>query len=54
LRVIPWLEQAAKRYARIRASQLRAGTPIGKVSNKLREFQPIDGLELEDWLPGSG
>jgi len=69
LRVLPWSERAAKHYARIRVSLRKVGTPIGNmdlliaahalaegailVTNNLREFQRIDGLELEDWLPGS-
>jgi tRNA(fMet)-specific endonuclease VapC len=69
LRVVPWSEQAATHYARIRASLRKAGTPIGNmdlliaahaladgavlVTNNLREFRRVDGLRLEDWLPKS-
>lgn len=70
LHVVPWSEDAAAHYARIRAELRRAGTPIGNmdlliaaharaqravlVTNNQREFRRVNGLRLEDWLAESG
>ena len=58
--------QAAEHYADIRASLEQEGTPIGNndlwiaaharseglvlVSNNLREFERVEGLQLENWV----
>lgn len=67
--VLPLDEPADAHYADIRATLERAGTPIGShdmliaaharslaltlVTHKLREFQRVPGLKLEDWLAPS-
>lgn len=67
--VLPFDEPADAHYADIRATLERAGTPIGShdmliaaharsraltlVTHKLREFQRVPGLKLEDWLAPS-
>ena len=66
LMVLPYTEQAAQHYGRIRAVLERSGTPIGVndlhiaahacgeglilVSNNLREFERVPGLVSENWL----
>lgn len=67
--VLPFDEPADEHYADIRATLERAGTPIGShdiliaaharsraltlVTHKLREFQRVPGLKVEDWLAPS-
>lgn len=67
--VLPFDEPADAHYADIRATLERAGTPIGShdmliaaharsrtltlVTHKLREFQRVPGLKVEDWLAPS-
>jgi tRNA(fMet)-specific endonuclease VapC len=67
--VLPLDEPADAHYADILATLERAGTPIGShdmliaaharsraltlVTHKLREFQRVPGLKLEDWLAPS-
>lgn len=67
--VLPLDEPADAHYADIRATLERAGTPIGShdiliaaharsraltlVTHKLREFQRVPGLKVEDWLAPS-
>lgn len=67
--VLPFDEPADEHYADIRATLERAGTPIRShdmliaaharsraltlVTHKLREFQRVPGLKLEDWLAPS-
>lgn len=66
LAVLPMDRPADQHYADIRAALERAGTPIGShdlfiaaharacgltlVTHKLREFQRVQGLRVEDWL----
>ena len=63
--VIPFEDDAAVEYGRIRADLKRKGTPIGAndlmvaahakslgvtlVTNNTREFERVEGLMLEDW-----
>ena len=63
--VIPFGDDAAVEYGRIRADLRRKGTPIGAndlmiaahakslgmtlVTNNTREFSRVEGLMLEDW-----
>ena len=63
--VIPFDDDAAVEYGRIRADLKRKGTPIGAndlmiaahakslgvtlVTNNTREFERVEGLMLEDW-----
>ena len=63
--VIPFDDDAAVEYGRIRADLRRKGTPIGAndlmiaahakslgmtlVTNNTREFSRVEGLMLEDW-----
>ena len=60
----------AEHYSRIRATLVKAGTPIGGndlwiaayalaldltlVSNNLKEFQRVAGLKLENWVATEG
>ncbi len=69
LTVLPFDDAAAAHAADIRASLERQGLPIGGynvliagharskglivVTNNLREFDRVDGLRCEDWVPGS-
>jgi tRNA(fMet)-specific endonuclease VapC len=65
LEVLPFAEKAARHYGQIRAALERAGRPAGAydvmiggharsealilVSNNLREFERMDGLQVESW-----
>lgn len=65
IEVVPFDDDAAVEYGRIRADLKRRGTLIGAndlliaahaksrglvlVTNNTREFERVDGLELEDW-----
>lgn len=65
LEVVPFDDDAAVEYGRIRADLKRKGTPIGAndlmiaahakslgvtlVTNNTREFERVEGLMLEDW-----
>ena len=65
IEVVPFDDDAAVEYGRIRADLKRKGTPIGAndlmiaahakslgatlVTNNTREFERIEGLMLEDW-----
>lgn len=67
LDVLDYGRKAASHYGDIRADLERKGTPIGVndlhlaaharseglilVTNNLREFERVDGLRLENWLP---
>jgi len=67
-RRLPFGSDAAEHYAQIRTDLERAGTPIGPndlviaatvraqgailVTNNLREFQRVPGLDCEDWTAG--
>ena len=67
LSVLPFDSAAAAHTAEIRATLERQGTPIGSydvmiagsarsrglivVTGNLREFNRVDGLRSEDWLP---
>ena len=64
--VMPWSAQAADEYSRLRTFLQRQGTPIGNmdlliaahalaenavlVTNNLREFGRVPGLQLENWM----
>ncbi|GEM45463.1 type II toxin-antitoxin system tRNA(fMet)-specific endonuclease VapC [Deinococcus cellulosilyticus] len=66
LAVLPFDDEAARVYGRVRAELQARGTPIGPldtligahalalgatlVTNNTREFKRISGLALEDWL----
>jgi tRNA(fMet)-specific endonuclease VapC len=66
LQIVGFGENAAKHYARIRASLEARGEPIGAndclvaaivaaeqgilVTGNVREFTKVPGLELENWL----
>ena len=66
LEILPFSESAAVHFAEIRAHLTRAGTPIGPfdlligaharsegltlVTNNVREFARIPGLQLENWI----
>ena len=66
LEVLPFSADAIWHYSQIRASLERMGTPIGAldtliaahaltldvvlVSNNLKEFQRVDGLQCENWI----
>jgi tRNA(fMet)-specific endonuclease VapC len=68
LEVLFFGDEAAAAYGRVRAALERAGTPIGPldtliaahalglgvtlVTNNVREFSRIAGLETEDWTAG--
>lgn len=70
LQVLAFDDAAAGQSANIRADLERRGTPIGPydllmagharglglvvVTGNLREFQRVDGLRCEDWLPEEG
>jgi tRNA(fMet)-specific endonuclease VapC len=70
LDILPFDEDAMRRYGVVSSDLEREGTPIGAldlliaahalalnatlVSNNLREFQRIKGLSLENWLDGHG
>lgn len=65
IEIVPFDDDAAIEYGRIRAELRRRGTPIGAndlliaahaksrgfvlVTNNTREFERVAGLELEDW-----
>ncbi|WP_211665191.1 type II toxin-antitoxin system tRNA(fMet)-specific endonuclease VapC [Leucothrix arctica] len=65
--VLPWPEEAGRYYGHIRAQLRREGTPIGGndlfiavharyldavlITNNIKEFERVDGLRLENWLP---
>jgi tRNA(fMet)-specific endonuclease VapC len=65
IEVVPFNDDAAVEYGRIRADLKRKGTPIGAndlmiaahakslgvtlVTNSTREFERVEGLMLEDW-----
>jgi len=67
LSILPWDEEAANQYAKIRFSLERKGTPIGNmdlliasharsrrdtlVTNNLKEFKRIPDIKLENWIP---
>lgn len=67
LEVVDFDEPAAHHTGRIRAELRRAGTPIGPydamiagharslgltvITNNLREFERVAGLQVIDWLP---
>lgn len=69
IKVLPFPERAASRYGAIRASLERRGTPIGSndlwiaahalaessilVTDNLREFARVEGLECQNWLKQS-
>ncbi len=64
--ILPFEDEAAAEYGKICAALRRQGTPIGPmdmliaahakargliiVTNNVREFQRVDGLELENWV----
>jgi tRNA(fMet)-specific endonuclease VapC len=66
LDVLPFTERAAHHYGQIRAKLERMGQPIGShdmmiagharsegltlVTNNEREFAPVDGLRIENWV----
>jgi len=66
LAILPFSESAAVHFGEIRAHLTRAGTPIGPfdlligaharsegltlVTNNVREFARIPGLQLENWI----
>lgn len=66
VRVLPWDDEAADRYAEIRVALERLGTPIGNldtmiaahahslratlVTNNTKEFRRVSGLRVENWL----
>ncbi len=68
LEVLGFGDEAAAAYGRVRAALERAGTPIGPldtliaahavslgvtlVTNNVREFSRVAGLEIEDWTAG--
>ncbi len=70
LEVIPFGDEAAAAYGRIRATLEKAGSPIGPldtliaahavslgitlVTNNTREFSRVPGLEVEDWTREGG
>ena len=65
IEVVPFNDDAAVEYGRIRADLKRKGTPIGAndlmiaahakslgvtlVTNNTREFERVEGLMLDDW-----
>lgn len=65
LKILPFDEVAATEYGEIRATLERRGTPIGGndfliaaharslglplVTNNIREFERVDGLQVENW-----
>ena len=65
LEVLPFDEKAAYHFGQIRAALYRSGQPIGPydmmiagqaralglklVTNNLKEFERVPGLQLEDW-----
>ena len=65
INILPFDENAALEYGRVRAALEQNGTPIGPldtqiaahakalgmtlVTNNTREFQRVDGLTIEDW-----
>jgi tRNA(fMet)-specific endonuclease VapC len=66
LAIMPWSVKAADEYSRLRTLLERQGTPIGSldlliaahalaenavlVTNNLREFKRVPGLQVENWL----
>ena len=70
LEVLAFGPEAAAAYGRVRAALEKAGTPIGPldtliaahaaglgvtlVTNNVREFSRVPGLEIEDWTRGDG
>jgi tRNA(fMet)-specific endonuclease VapC len=70
LEVLPYLPKAAQHYGAIRAALERAGTPIGVndlhiaaharsegltlVTHNTREFERVNGLQVEDWALDAG
>lgn len=66
IKILPFNDAAATEYGDIRATLERRGTPIGAndlliaaharsmqltlVTNNLKEFARVDGLQLEDWI----
>ena len=70
LEVLAFGDEAAAAYGRMRAALEKAGTPIGPldtliaahavslgtklVTNNVREFSRVPGLELEDWTREGG
>lgn len=67
--ILPFDHVAAETYGRVRAALERAGTPIGPldtliashalgldltlVTTNEREFQRVEGLRVENWMPSS-
>ena len=65
IEIVPFDDDAAIEYGRIRTDLKRRGTPIGAndlliaahaksrglvlVTNNTREFERVEGLDLEDW-----
>jgi tRNA(fMet)-specific endonuclease VapC len=65
LEVLPYLPKAAQQYGAIRSALERVGTPIGVndlhiaaharsegltlVTHNAREFERVNGLQIEDW-----
>lgn len=65
IRILPFDSAAAEAYGQIKAALQRRGTPIGPmdtliaahakslglivVTNNMREFSRVEGLNLEDW-----
>jgi tRNA(fMet)-specific endonuclease VapC len=70
LEILAFGEEAAAAYGHVRAALEKAGTPIGPldtliaahavglgvtlVTNNVREFSRVPGLELEDWTREGG
>ena len=68
LQILPWDEEAARQYGKIRRHLEKKGTPVGNmdqmiaaharsqacvlVTNNLREFKRIPYLRLENWVGG--
>ncbi len=66
LRVLPFDDQAARRYGAVRASLERQGSPLGDadlriacialardltvITGNIRHFQRVPGLEIDNWL----
>lgn len=66
--ILPWEAAAAEKATRIRQELAAKGTPIGGndtmiaghalaadcvlVTNNVREFERVSGLQLEDWAAG--
>lgn len=66
--ILPFNDSAAQEYGKVRSALEKKGTPIGSldtmiaahakslnmtlVTNNTREFQRVDGLNVEDWTAG--